>query len=36
VGVAFGAHPRAELERMKPLAIFDTPAQLHRWLLERF
>ncbi len=36
VGVAFGAHPRAELERMRPLAIFDTPPQLHRWLLERF
>jgi phosphoglycolate phosphatase len=36
VAVAFGAHPRAELERMKPLEIFDTPPQLHRWLLERF
>jgi phosphoglycolate phosphatase len=36
VGVAFGAHPRVELERMNPLAIFDTPAQLHRWLLEHF
>ena len=36
VGVAFGAHPRAELERYKPLAIFDQPVELHRWLLERF
>lgn len=36
VGVAFGAHPRAELERLRPLHIFDTPGELHRWLLERF
>lgn len=36
VGVAFGAHPRAELERLRPLHVFDTPAELHRWLLEHF
>jgi phosphoglycolate phosphatase len=36
VGVAFGAHSRAELEAFAPLAIFDAPAQLHRWLLENF
>lgn len=36
IGVAFGAHPRTELERLHPLAVFDTPAELHRWLLERF
>jgi phosphoglycolate phosphatase len=36
VGVAYGAHSRAALERCAPLAIFDTPGQLHGWLLARF
>lgn len=36
VGVAFGAHARAELERAPALAIFDAPAQLHTWLLATF
>ena len=35
VGVAYGAHPRAELERLQPLAIFDSLAALREWLLER-
>ncbi|SPE29906.1 putative hydrolase, haloacid dehalogenase (HAD) superfamily [Burkholderiales bacterium] len=33
VGVSYGAHPRAELERLQPLAIFDTLPALQRWLL---
>jgi len=36
IGVAYGAHPRAELERLQALAVFDTPAQLHHWLLANF
>lgn len=35
VGVAYGAHPRAELERLQPLAVFDALAALRSWLLER-
>ena len=35
VGVAYGAHPRRELERLAPLAIVDTTEQLRHWLLER-
>jgi len=35
VGVSYGAHPRAELERLHPLAIFDTLAELRQWLLAR-
>jgi phosphoglycolate phosphatase len=35
VGVAYGAHPRDELERLSPLAVFDTVAQLHDWTLAR-
>lgn len=35
VGVAYGAHPRADLERLQPVAIFDTLAALRHWLLAR-
>ncbi len=35
VGVAYGAHPRAELERLQPLAVFDSLATLRDWLMER-
>lgn len=35
VGVAYGAHPRAELERLQPLAVFDSMVALRDWLLER-
>jgi len=35
VGVAYGAHPRSELERLQPLAVFDTLAALRHWLLAR-
>ncbi len=35
VAVAYGAHPRSELERMRPLAVFDAVAPLHDWLLAR-
>ncbi|HYA65660.1 MAG TPA: HAD-IA family hydrolase [Burkholderiaceae bacterium] len=35
VGVAYGAHPRAELERLQPLAVFDSLGALRQWLLER-
>lgn len=35
VGVAYGAHPRAELERLQPLAVFDSLVALRDWLLER-
>jgi phosphoglycolate phosphatase len=33
VGVAYGAHPRDELERLEPLAVFESVAQLQSWLL---
>ena len=33
VGVAYGAHPRAELERLNPLAVFESVAPLQEWLL---
>jgi phosphoglycolate phosphatase len=36
VGVSFGAHPRAELEQRRAVAIFDQPAELHAWLLARY
>lgn len=36
VGVTFGAHGRGELERFAALELFDSPAELHRWLLEIF
>ncbi|MDR1709808.1 MAG: HAD-IA family hydrolase, partial [Candidatus Accumulibacter sp.] len=32
LAAAYGAHPRAELERLEPLAAADTPAQLALWL----
>jgi len=35
VAVAYGAHPRAELERLQALAVFDSLAALRQWLLER-
>ena len=35
IAVTYGAHPRAELERLQPLALFDSVAPLHDWLLER-
>jgi len=35
VGVAYGAHPRTELERMRPLAVFDRLAELRGWVLAR-
>jgi len=35
VGMAQGAHPRAALERLRPLAVFDAIAPLRDWLLER-
>lgn len=35
VGVAYGAHPRHELERCGPLAVFDAVAPLRAWVLER-
>ena len=33
VAVTYGAHPRQQLERLAPLAIVDSPQDLHRWLL---
>jgi phosphoglycolate phosphatase len=33
VGVAYGAHPREELERLEPLAVFESVAQLQHWIL---
>jgi len=35
VGVAYGAHPRSELERHAPLTVCDTLAQLSDWVLAR-
>ena len=35
VGVSHGAHPREELERLRPLAVVDSTAQLRDWLLPR-
>jgi len=35
VAVAYGAHPRAELERLAPLAVFDAVPQLQEWVLAR-
>lgn len=35
VAVGYGAHPRAELERAGPLAVFDTLPALQEWLLAR-
>ncbi len=35
VAVSYGAHPRAELERLQPLAICDSVAALRRWVLAR-
>ncbi len=35
VAVSYGAHPRGQLERMEPLAVFDELAQLHAWLHAR-
>ncbi len=35
VGVAYGAHPRRELERCAPLAVFDAVESLRGWVLER-
>jgi phosphoglycolate phosphatase len=35
VAVAYGAHPRSELEPLAPLAIFDAVPHLHEWLLAR-
>jgi phosphoglycolate phosphatase len=35
VGVAYGAHPRGELERLRPLAVFDAVPPLHDWVLAR-
>ncbi|MFC4159236.1 HAD-IA family hydrolase [Chitinimonas lacunae] len=34
LGVGYGAHPRAELEALAPLAVFDSFAELDRWLNE--
>jgi phosphoglycolate phosphatase len=36
VGVTFGAHSREELESVPALALFDSPGELHRWLMEEF
>lgn len=35
VGVTYGAHPREQLARCAPLALVDSIAELHRWLLIR-
>ncbi|HYB51574.1 MAG TPA: HAD-IA family hydrolase [Burkholderiaceae bacterium] len=35
VAVCYGAHARAELERLAPLALFDSLWGLRQWLLER-
>ncbi len=35
IGVSYGAHPRHELERLRPLAVVDSPAQLREWVLAR-
>lgn len=32
-GVCYGAHPRTALAECQPLALFDTFADFHRWLL---
>ena len=33
VAVAYGAHPRADLERAAPGRVFERVADLHRWLM---
>ncbi|MCS6944740.1 MAG: HAD-IA family hydrolase [Sutterellaceae bacterium] len=33
VAVTYGAHPRAQLAALAPLALFDSVQALHRWLL---
>ena len=35
IAVSYGAHPRAELERLQPLAICDSVAALRGWVLPR-
>jgi len=32
LGVGFGAHPRDELARENPLALFDRLSELREWL----
>lgn len=32
IGVAYGAHPRSELEALQPLACLDRPVDLWQWL----
>ncbi|MEH6458345.1 HAD-IA family hydrolase [Chitinimonas sp. JJ19] len=34
LGVAYGAHPKADLAAMQPLGLFDTFAELDGWLRE--
>jgi phosphoglycolate phosphatase len=34
LGVAYGAHPRHELSALKPLAVFDTFAELDAWVIQ--
>lgn len=33
VGVTYGAHPRAQLARLAPLALMDSVPELHQWLM---
>lgn len=33
VGVTYGAHPRAQLVRLAPLALMDSVAELRQWLM---
>jgi phosphoglycolate phosphatase len=33
VGVTYGAHPRSDLARLAPLALFGSVRELHQWLL---
>jgi phosphoglycolate phosphatase len=33
VAVSYGAHPKDQLQTLAPLAVLDTPAQLHHWLM---
>ena len=35
VGVTFGAHSRGQLAGLAPLALFDSIADLHQWLMPR-
>jgi hypothetical protein len=35
VGLTQGAHPHDQLAACRPLALFDSLPELHRWLMPR-